>query len=184
MGKRDCIDWMHGNTLFWDIEHDAIYYNSRSLDTFYKINKRTKAVEWSVGRMGTLQMFDVKGQPSPSLFYHAHSVDKQDEHTFMIFDNNYNNRHAMHGGSRVSNLHFRSGLVEVTVWPERGTANISWQWYAPRNYSAVYNGDADLLPNGNVLGTFPQATTLTEVSRSGEVVWELRLPPDRLTPYR
>ena len=39
MQKKDCIDWMHGNTLFWDFEDDMIYYNSRSLDSFYKIDR-------------------------------------------------------------------------------------------------------------------------------------------------
>eukprot|EP00668_Euglena_longa_P013816 GGOE01017762.1.p1 GENE.GGOE01017762.1~~GGOE01017762.1.p1 ORF type:complete len:585 (+),score=152.84 GGOE01017762.1:120-1874(+) len=182
--KRDCIDWMHGNTLYWDFEDDMIYYNSRSLDSFFKINRRSKKTLWGIGRMGTVKLFDKEGKPSPSLFYHAHSVDKNSDRRFMIFDNNYNNRHTVHGGPRLANLHFQSGMTEVELSPDEREARITWSWFAPRNYSSVYNGDADSLPNGNVLGTFPQGISLVEVSRAGEVVWELRGPPDKVAPYR
>eukprot|EP00667_Euglena_gracilis_P005510 EG_transcript_5548 len=182
--KKDCIDWMHGNTVYWDFEDDVIYYNSRSLDTFFKIDRRTRRRLWGIGRMGTVKMFDKEGKPAPSLFYHAHSVDKQGGRRFMLYDNNYNNRHAMHGGPRLANLHFQSGMTEVELAADETEARITWSWFAPRNYSSVFNGDADSLPNGNVLGTFPQGISLVEVSRAGEVVWELRGPPDKAAPYR
>ena len=39
-----------------------------------------------------MQLQDAEGKAAPSIFYHAHSVDKQDDLTYMIYDNNYNNR--------------------------------------------------------------------------------------------
>ena len=72
-------------------------------------------------------------------------------------------RHAWHGGPRVANLHFQSGMTEITLSPDLREARVSWSWFAPRNYSSIYNGDADTLPNRNVLGTFPQGIALLEV---------------------
>ncbi|MFX0209424.1 MAG: aryl-sulfate sulfotransferase, partial [Candidatus Hodarchaeota archaeon] len=52
------FQWTHANTIFWDIEEHAIYYNCRHLDTFYKIDYPSGEILWSAGRLGNLKMFD------------------------------------------------------------------------------------------------------------------------------
>ena len=52
------VDYFHLNSLYYDVENDAVYVNSRYLDTFFKIKRSTGEIEWSVGRVGSLAMFD------------------------------------------------------------------------------------------------------------------------------
>ncbi|MHA2294756.1 MAG: aryl-sulfate sulfotransferase, partial [Candidatus Hodarchaeales archaeon] len=54
----DANDVTHGNTVFWDMEEDTIYFNSRNLNTFYKIDRKTRTVIWSLGKHGDFKLFD------------------------------------------------------------------------------------------------------------------------------
>jgi len=40
----DARDITHSNTIFYDVEDDVIYYNSRNTNTFYKIDHNTSTV--------------------------------------------------------------------------------------------------------------------------------------------
>ncbi|MBY9002091.1 MAG: hypothetical protein KGD64_14320, partial [Candidatus Heimdallarchaeota archaeon] len=66
-------------------------------------------------------------------------------------------------------------------------ARIIWQWVSADEYHSAWWGDADVLPNGNRLGTFGTldhsgstsiGARLVEVSSEGDIVWEMRYPKD------
>ena len=169
--KRDLT---HSNSLFFDVEDDIIYINVRNVNTFYNINHTTKEVIWGLGEYGNFTLFDKNGKEMQNLFYHAHAVEKIDENTFIIFDNDYHNQtNPENHGSR---------LIEINVDETTMTANETWSWVSPRNYYATAFGDADLLPNNNRLGTFGGweanssisiGTRLVEVNETGQIVWEM-----------
>lgn len=169
-------DLTHGNTVFYDPEEDVLYYMSRNCNTFFKIDHKTKEVLWALGAYGDFDLFNLQGKPRNHLFFHAHSVEKVDSNTFILFDND------MHNQTKGDN--HRSRIVEIIVNETAMTAHESWVWTAPEEYYSNIWGDADRLPNGNRLGTFGTQThpntdigpRLVEVNNTGDIVWELNFP--------
>ncbi|MBD3158842.1 MAG: hypothetical protein GF309_08655, partial [Candidatus Lokiarchaeota archaeon] len=172
-------DVTHGNTIFYDSDEDMIYFNCRNTNTFYKINHSSGEVVWSLGEYGDFQMFDADGNEAQALFYHAHGLDRIDDSTFLLFDNDYHNQ------TDAENK--LSRMVEIKTNEFTMTANVSWKWTAPPDYYSGYAGDADRLPNGNRIGVFgtpdhPEAdgtgvsdigARIVEVNREGEIVWSM-----------
>ncbi|MHA2244568.1 MAG: aryl-sulfate sulfotransferase [Candidatus Hodarchaeales archaeon] len=177
-GTGDNIGLTHSNSIFYDEEEDVIYYNVRNVNTFYKIDHKTGKVLWGLGEYGNFSLFDRNSNPRDSLFYHAHAVEKVDENTFILFDNDYHNKTDLENK--------RSRIMEITIDETRMVANESWSWIAPPDYYSSYYGDADRLPNGNRLGTFGSdshpnsniGARLVEVNSTGNTVWEMNFPRD------
>ncbi|MFX1284657.1 MAG: aryl-sulfate sulfotransferase [Promethearchaeota archaeon] len=168
------FQWTHANTIFWDIEDHAIYYNCRHLDTFYKIDYPSGEILWSAGRLGNLRLFDKQGNEKQCLFYHSHAVEVISPNHYIIFDNDYFNitRENPREATGVSRM------IEVVVNEESKTMNETWSWSAPTDYFGEVWGDADRLPNGNRLGTFgvpDHPAYITEVDPQDNIVWELAL---------
>ncbi|MFW9996982.1 MAG: aryl-sulfate sulfotransferase [Candidatus Odinarchaeota archaeon] len=165
-------DYTHGNSVFWDIEDDCIYLNLRNLNTFYKIDRKTREVLWGLGELGDFELFDQWGNQQQYLFYAAHAVEKIDENTFIIFDNDYEYENSV-----------LSRMLEITINETTMTANESWFWAAPVEYYSRLFGDADRLPNGNRLGAFFPSSRIVEVNESGQIVWEMNVPNTPSTSY-
>ncbi|MFX0091161.1 MAG: aryl-sulfate sulfotransferase, partial [Candidatus Hodarchaeota archaeon] len=168
-------DLVHPNSIFFDVENDVLYFNARNVNTFYKIDHKTGKVLWGLGGHGNFTLFNKNGVQRPNLFYHAHAVEKVDENTFILFDND------LHNQTNPSNR--RSRILEISINESTMTANESWSWIAPPNYYSGAYGDADRLPNGNRLGTFGTLwhpdkirARLAEVNEGGELVWEMNFP--------
>ncbi|TFG05514.1 hypothetical protein EU538_11320 [Candidatus Thorarchaeota archaeon] len=166
-------DISHSNTIFYEAEDDIIYYNSRNTNTFYKISHSTKEVLWGVGEYGNFTMFDIYGNQRSNLFYHAHSVERVDENTFILFDND------LHNQTDITN--HVSRMLEIEIDLDSMTANQTWMWQAPSTYYSAGWGDADRLPNGNRLGAFGYwssggqfSSSLVEVDGEGNIVWEMQ----------
>eukprot|EP00667_Euglena_gracilis_P009513 EG_transcript_9665 len=176
------VDWTHLNSVYYDGDTGAVFVNSRHLDTFYKVDRGSGRVTWAVGRMGTVTQRNVAGQAVPSLFWHAHAVTKVAPDEFLLFDNNNHNLAQAAGCPRPGDGLGRcatatpagSSLVRLRVQPSNGTAQETFRWTSAPEYYTPYHGDADVLPDGHLLGTFPGRDCLVEVEpRSGSVVWEL-----------
>ncbi|MFX0126233.1 MAG: aryl-sulfate sulfotransferase, partial [Candidatus Hodarchaeota archaeon] len=166
-------DITHSNSVFWDIEEDMIYLNCRNLNTFFKIDHLTGRIVWGLGEHGNFTLFDQKGNKRENLFYHAHALEKVDDDTFILFDNDYLNQ------TNVNN--HRSRILEISINETTMAANTSWSWAGTGEYYSAYWGDADRLPNGNRFGTFGTENhdqtdigpRLVEVNEFGDVVWEM-----------
>ncbi|MHA1852843.1 MAG: aryl-sulfate sulfotransferase [Candidatus Heimdallarchaeaceae archaeon] len=170
-------DITHSNTIFYDDEKDIIYYNARNVNTFYAIEHKSGNVLWGLGEYGNFTLFDIHGRQKKSLFYHAHAVEKIDNHTFILFDNNRHNQ--------TDSYDRHSRIVEITLNYTDMTARETWQWIAPTEYYLLYWGDADRLPNGNRLGVFGTiehcgdysiGARIVEVNSKGKIVWEMKFP--------
>jgi len=174
----------HSNSLSFDPDEEALYFNARNLNTFYKIDYKTGRVLWGLGEYGNFTLFDRHGNQRRNLFYHAHSLEKVDDNTFILFDNDYHNQ--------TNPNNHKSRLLEITINETTMMANESWVWVAPPAYNSPTYGDADRLPNGNRLGTFgstrPSITNigarLVEVNASGQIVWEMNFSNTEEFLYR
>ena len=179
----DAVDITHSNSLFFDAAEDVLYYNARNVNTFYKIDHKTGQVLWGLGQYSDFTMFDRHGNPRPTLFYHAHTVKKVDDNTFILFDNDYHNQTNL--------MNQRSRILEITIDETTMTAHEFWTWIAPPDYFSSSWGDVDRLPNGNRLGSFGTSShpntnigaRLVEVNATGEIVWELNFPPGEEITY-
>ncbi|MHA1221715.1 MAG: aryl-sulfate sulfotransferase [Candidatus Heimdallarchaeaceae archaeon] len=181
----DNIDLTHGNTLFYDSEEDIIYYNPRNLNTFYKIEHSTGKVLWGLGEFGNFTLYDKYGNPKTNLFYHPHAIEKIDENRFILFDNDYHNQ--------TNTSDKCSRILEIELNTKTMTANVTRDWISPQEYYSRVYGDADLLPNGDRLGTFGTenhgsfkeiGARIVEVTINGKLVWEMNFPNSANHCYR
>lgn len=165
-------DVSHSNTAFYDAEEDIIYYNSRNTNTFWKINHTSSEIIWGLGEYGNFTLYNIRGELRDNLFSHAHAVEKINDNTFILFDNDHHN--LTDPENKISRL------VKITVDENTMTANETWNYSFPREYFSYGMGDADVLPNGNVLGDsgyiYPEdgilSSAFVEVNQQGDVVWE------------
>jgi len=190
---RAGADWMHVNSFTWDKENDFIYMNVRNQDTILKIDKTTKDIVWSAGRWGDFTVLNSTGHEVDSIFFHPHSLEWIGPNRFIIYDNDfYNPDHptTMVFGSNEG----YSRMVEFVIDEDDQTMREVWSW-VPQNVSYYFQdsgGDADRLPNGNSIGIFgtkaltnsvPDPVIITEVTTTGEIAWELRVPGENQTFY-
>jgi hypothetical protein len=172
-------DITHANSIFYDDVEDVIYVNCRNTNTFYKIDHETGELLWSLGEYGDFELYDIEGNLKESLFYHGHALEKINDDTFIYFDNDQHNQEdAQNRESRI---------IEIQIDEVSREARIIWQWVSSDEYHSAWWGDADLLPNGNRLGTFGTldhsgstsiGARLVEVSNEGDIVWEMKYPKD------
>ena len=166
-------DITHTNTVFYDEDEDMIYISCRSINTIYKIDHKTKEVVWSLGEYGNFRLFNRYGNEIDIMFYHQHALEKIDENSFLIFDNDEHNQ--------TDNQNKQSRLLEFQIDTEKMFANVTWDWIAPETYYTGWYGDCDLLPNNNRLGTFGTSwhpgtrigARLVEVDYDGKIVWKM-----------
>jgi hypothetical protein len=166
----------HANTVFFDPDDNMLYVHMRNLNTFYKISYSSKEVQWSIGQHGDFNLYDKNGDLKQNLFYHAHGLEKVDENTFILFDNDLHNQ-------SLPEDEYHSRIIEISIDEGKKIANVTWSWLPPFGYSSRIWGDADRLPNGNRLGTFGQIISfenqtksrITELTPEGEIAWEMKM---------
>jgi hypothetical protein len=189
-------DWTHANDVTISLDGRYYYINFRNCDSFAKINRDTRALEWICGRNGNFTLLE-NGIEKESLWYHSHIIKEIKPNVFLMFDNDFHNRthldtyppgedpfEANYGG--------RSRLIEITLDETKMTAEITWSYEPPVEYYSAIFGDIDVLPNGNIVGTFgtpvhkwtaaheelaaPFGATILEVNRDGRLIREYRFP--------
>jgi hypothetical protein len=159
-------DWSHVNTVqyipdyvFDGNTYDAVLFNSRHLNTFWVIDHATGDILWSCGEHG---MFGFPGPGEELLFSHSHQVELLSNGNVIMYDN---------GNDRVPPS---SRALELSVDPVAQVAQEVWSWTEPGMYD-YWGGDANKLPNGNVLLTNVEGGRIIEVTPSGEIVWEMHM---------
>jgi hypothetical protein len=175
-GYNRLVEWSHGNSLVYLPESDAYLAYLRWVDTIVKVNRAGEIV-WVLS--GPWSDFtDPAGLPiwrsqdlSP-LWSHGHFTEGW-EGGVLVFDN------GNHSG--------RARVVEVALDEVAMTAEVVWSFNAPDNDEHDVLGDARRLPNGNVLINWTVLGLLQEVTRDGDVVWQMHGEPElwfsRVLPY-
>jgi hypothetical protein len=175
-------DITHSNTAFYDADEDVIYYNPRNVNTFYKIDHKTGDVIWGLGEYGDFSMYNSLGAQVDDLFFHPHSVERADDDTFILFDNDHHNQN--NGANQ------KSRILEITINEDTMKAHQSWSWIGANEWSFLW-GDADRLPNGNRLGTFGASShpdnengaQLIEVTDNGDIAWKFNFKTNEVYRY-
>ena len=169
-----CLDWSHGNTVkfFQDYacngnRYQAVLYNSAGLDTFWMIDYATGEVLWSCGMHGTLGQRESLDE---AVFSPGHDVDRVEDDLFILYDN---------GSHRKAKA---SRALKIRVDPASGDVEEIWDWSYPLMYD-WWGGDADQLPNGNVLLTNVEHGRLIEVTPEGDIVWDMHFLSPIVLPF-
>jgi hypothetical protein len=186
----------HGNALSLDEAANVAYYNCRYLGLF-KLDRASGEVVWRLG--GTFDTTslgpgDFTFDPPESQFSDVHDPELAPDHTLLVYDNG--------GYHNLASGEYHSRVVEYRLDEEARTATRTFEfpgdfevddWYRNDWYTPIW-GDADRLPNGNILVTAGMrsatlSTRIFELTRTGEVVWQLTFPAnqgsyraDRLSP--
>jgi hypothetical protein len=172
-------DFSHCNAIQWDYDENVVYLNSRHLDTFFKIDMTSGDIIWDCGLHGNFTLLDANGNKVPSLWYHSHDTEEIAPDVFMMFDNDYHNQTDINDAN--------SRILELTLDEQNMTAKEIWSWEAPEEYWSYYWGEADVLPNGDRIGTFGTETkpynssigaVIAEVSPQGDLVRTWTFPTD------
>jgi hypothetical protein len=195
-GSRE--ELCHGNTLYADEAAGFVYYNCRYQGLF-KINKASGDIVWRLGGSydkTSLGAGDFTYAPEAGRFSDAHDPEMHDDGTVLLYDN------GGFSGIGASGTNYHSRVLEYQLDQTAKTAKVVWEfpgtfsvdaWYKNSWYSP-YWGDADRLPNGNILITAAiksasASSRILEVTRAGKVIWEITLPvnngvyqADRVTP--
>ncbi|MHA2021345.1 MAG: aryl-sulfate sulfotransferase, partial [Candidatus Thorarchaeota archaeon] len=117
-----------------------------------------------------------------NLFFHPHSVERADDDTFILFDNDHHNQN--------NQLNHMSRMLEITIYEDTMEAHQSWSWIGGNEWSFLW-GDADRLPNGNRLGTFGASShpgsdngaQLIEVTENGDIAWRFNFKTNEVYRY-
>jgi len=189
-------DWTHGNDVTISLDGRYYYVNFRNTDSFAKINRETKELEWFCGYNGNFTLLE-NGVEKESIWYHSHIIKEVKPNVFIMFDNDFHNRTHLDTyptGEDPFEVNYggQSRLIEITLDESNMTAEITWSYTPPVEYFSAIFGDIDVLPNGNIVGTFgtpahkwttnheeieePFGAAILEVNRDGELIREYRFP--------
>ena len=152
-------DWSHANAVEWDAGRGVFWLSLRHLDCLLGIDYPSGEIRYRIGRQRFAE--------APQLMSHQHAPEVQPDGTILLFDN----------GNSYPTPESRVTLIDFDE--TSGQAQIVWEW---RDDPAFYDfalGDADRLPNGNILVTAGISRRVIEVvPESGTIAWDLRLIQD------
>ena len=151
-------DWIHANSVDYDLADEAIYVSVRNLNRIYKIRWPEGHVEWIMGDGGDF---------GHGLFVHQHNPVRLSPDRMLVFDND------LHGDPFTR---ARSRVVEIEYDPSIPDARIVWEYAGPPAFYSEAQGDASRLPNGNTLVVDGFNGRIVEVTPDGQPVWELEMP--------
>lgn len=171
ISNESVADFTHCNAIQWNYGENTVYLNSRHLDTFFKINMTTSNIIWGCGLHGNFTLLDRSGNQVSSLWYGSHDTQEVAPDVFTMFDNDFHNL------TNINDVYSR--ILEITLNEQNMTAQETWSWEALKQYFSPYWGEADLLPNGDRIGTFGTQTkqfaegigaVIVEVNQTGQLV--------------
>jgi hypothetical protein len=154
------IDYVHGNAI--EIDNDSnLLLSSRHLDAITKINRTTGDVIWTLG--GVENQFTFINDTLR--FTYQHAVRRVANGNITIFDN---------GDYHTPQL---TRAIEYSLDENAKTATLVWEYrHTPAFYSS-YMGYVQRLSSGNTLIGWGGANpTVTEVTPSGTIVFEMTFP--------
>jgi hypothetical protein len=152
-------DWIHANSVDYDLVEEAVYVSVRNLNRIYKLSYPEGEVEWIMGDGGDF---------GEGLFDHQHNPVRIEPGLMLLFDN------GLHSDPLETS---RSRVIEIEYDPEALAARIVWEYAGPPAFYSEAQGDATRLLNGNTLVVDGFNGRIVEVTRDGTAVWELSLPP-------
>ncbi|MEE8106559.1 MAG: aryl-sulfate sulfotransferase [Planctomycetota bacterium] len=146
-------DWTHSNAVVWDEARSIIWLSVRALDRVIGIDYPSGNIRVTLGE---------NGLGGEGLMSHQHAPEVQEDGSLLLFDN----------GNRYDPP--RSRVTEI-LWDETaGTVTQPYVFDLPPELLAFALGDADRMPNGNILavpGTIGRIVEIDTVRQ--EIVWDM-----------
>ena len=133
-------DWTHGNAVVYEPRTDTFLVSMRHQDWILRVDHESGDVVWRFGEEGDFSL-DVGTWP-----FHQHSPQWQEDGTLLLYDNGV-------GNPGLDDELERSRAVRYEVNFERMAVSQAWDDTAYETFVSVIAGDADRLPNGNLLVT-------------------------------
>ena len=155
------FDYCHINSIEEDGE-DHLLISARRTSTVYKIDRRTGQVVWRLG--GKRSDFKMgKGTD----FAYQHDARRQPDGTITLFDN--------YGPEGEED---RSRAVVLEVDQEAMTARLVREYFAPGEMPiADTQGNAQVLPDGNVFVGWGSEPYFSEFTKDGELLYHAAFAP-------
>jgi hypothetical protein len=189
-------DWCHGNSITVDIAKDAVYANCRWIGLIKTTYTDPTKLLWHLPASHYAKgMGNMTFSPASSQYEDTHDPEIHDDGTILFFDNGGYDDPLLTPSGTTHTYHSR--VVEYKIDETAKTATLVWEfpgsftvdsWYKEKWYQLQW-GDADRLPNGNVLvaagdrGPGTESRVFEVTKQDGKVVWEFRLGPD-MSMYR
>ncbi|MGH3367941.1 MAG: arylsulfotransferase family protein, partial [Nocardioidaceae bacterium] len=157
----DVFDHFHVNSI--QVDHDGnLLISARHTDTVYKLDRRTGRVIWRLG--GKRSDFDF----GPGARFHSqHDARRQPDGDLTLFDNS--NPPKVREESRAIRLR----LDETTM-----TASLVQAIDHPLQLSSESQGNAQVLPGGDVMVSWGSQPYFSRFSPSGRLRFDAQFPPD------
>ncbi|MFN4082802.1 MAG: aryl-sulfate sulfotransferase [Bacteroidia bacterium] len=154
----------HINSLFYDEDNEEIYTSNRDLHTILKIDKKTGKLIWSFG----YQFNDVPYVEN-NIVKMQHRVIKLPNNNLLVFNNDSGDGStARTSVVEISNPGNEGNAAEI-IWSYRFNFDSEVENFIPRMGGAVK------LKNGNYLIASGIFDRNFEITKDGEIVWELRM---------
>ncbi len=157
---RGWREFSHGNSLMYDESADTFSVMLRWLDALIKVDASSGQVLWQLGG----EHNDFSG-PSDELFSHAH-MSEMWEGGLLMFDN-------------ADNTGRISGVSEYLLDESGMSFERTWDHRDPAGGFEYLLGDAQRMPVegcDNVLVSWATQFKIQELTRSGDVAWEILAP--------
>ncbi len=171
------IDYAHGNAI--ELCSDGnILISSRHMDEITKINRSTGNIIWRLG--GKRNQFAFENETH--YFSHQHAIRELPNGNITIFDNGnfYEPIDPIHGRNTAP----FSRVLEYRLDQTRLIATKVWEYVNNPPIFGFAMGYAERLDNGNtIIGWGAGTPSVTEVTPSGEIVFEMSLPAGQVS-YR
>lgn len=169
----------HANSVKFhtDAHGPAAWISLYGAREIWRIDRATGARTHVLGPEGDFALVDPSGAalPPEEWFYVQHDPDYTDDGRVLVYDNGQDRP----GGSF-------SRVAELSLDLDTRRATLLWSWTEPGWYNPIV-GDADYLPNGNVLVTrgfsrawtpnSPDTSQVLELDRqTDQVLWRMSWP--------
>jgi hypothetical protein len=154
-------DYFHINSI--DVDHDGnLLISARNTWAAYKIERNTGDVLWRLdGKKSDFEM----GEGTRSAF--QHDARRQMDGTITIFDNGAHPK-----------VHDQSRAIDIGLDEDAMKATLLREYASPERLLATSQGNAQVLPNGNVFVGWGSAPFVSEFSGDGEVLFDVRFSPE------
>ena len=176
----------HANavSLVTDSRGEAAWVSIYGREEIWRIDRSTGDLDLVFGPGGDFALFDPQGDPLPDSEFPwvQHGPDYTDDGRVLVYDN---------GNNRPGGEYSRVAEYQLDLAAQE--AVLLWSWTEPGWHNPIV-GDADYLPNGNVLVTQGfnacfdpfgnDVSELVEIAPPDEVVWRLTWPSRAHVTYR
>ena len=165
------IHWMHGNSIYVDVDSNIIISNRRSSEVI-KIDRYSGEIIWIFG--GPNNEFDITNDPYNG-FSRQHDVRRIENDNILVFDNGNDHEPPI------------SRALEYELNESEKTAELVWDFSHPNGYVGLAMGSIQRLPNNNTLINWGrlagQGGVFTEVDYDKNIVLDVQYP-DTVHCYR